>query len=87
MEKWQSEWDDGKLSVTYDGEGNGTAAFSATPNEGVDRTTAVTFVDDRRKLRVKVAVMQEGLREVLECSDGRFFRVKKNKIFEVLKRK
>lgn len=68
--RWESEWDDGKITVAYDGNGNGTAVFSATPNEGKDRTKQVTLVDEEHRLTFKVSVVQVGKREALECEDG-----------------
>lgn len=70
MSRWTSEWEDGTLTITYDGNGSGTATFSASPNEGVDRTKSVTLVDEDSRLSFKVSVTQAGMREVLECTDG-----------------
>lgn len=70
MSRWTSEWEDGALTITYDGNGSGTATFSASPNEGVDRTKSVTLVDEDSRLSFKVSVTQAGKREVLECIDG-----------------
>lgn len=75
----QREWDDGdSLAIRYEAdeeEGIGTATFLSDANEGVDREMTITFkgegvsgeiVEERR-------VVQEGKREVFNCSDGTFY--------------
>ena len=70
MARWTNEWDDGSIAVTYDGKGKGDIAFSATPNEGVDKEMEVTLVDEKRRTSFTFIVTQEGRREVLEDADG-----------------
>ena len=52
-------WDnDGSLSVTYNGEGDGEAVFSSSENTGAERTMEVSFVDASRNVIVVRTVHQ-----------------------------
>lgn len=65
-------WNDGRtISVTYDGDGDGSATFSSNTNEGIDQEREVTFKvsDSVKEVRT---IKQEGLREVFACADGDF---------------
>lgn len=66
-------WNDGgSLSISYDGDGDGSAVFSSDVNEGVDREVSVAFVDKSRSVRVDRKVVQEGRRERFRASDRGF---------------
>ena len=71
--------DGGSLSVTYDGDGDGTAVFSSDVNEGLDREMSVLF--KVKGIEVERNVFQEGLRENFNedfvLSDGGTFNVLK----------
>lgn len=67
----QKEWGDGGLlTITYDGYRDGSATFSSERNESIDRSMTVLFVESTRSVIVERSVRQEGLREVLNASDG-----------------
>lgn len=67
------QWNDGEsFTVVYDGDRDGSAAFTSDANEGVDREMVVTYVDKDRKVSVAQMVKQAGLREVFNASDGEF---------------
>jgi hypothetical protein len=69
----RKEWEDGgSLTVTYEGRSDGDATFTSGVNEGLDRETAVTFVDFSEQIRVECKVTQQGKREVFTCKDGEF---------------
>jgi hypothetical protein len=64
-------WNDsGSLSVTYDGDRDGSATFSSDIAEGLNREMQVLFVDQSRSVIVERLVRQEGMREELVDSDG-----------------
>lgn len=48
----------GNLSVTYEGDGDGTAVFSSSENAGEERTMEVSFVDASRSVIVVRTVRQ-----------------------------
>jgi hypothetical protein len=81
-------WNDsGSLSVTYDGDRDGSAIFSSDIAEGLDREMQVLFVDQSRVVVVERIVRQEGMREEFSASDGQFiladggtFNVLKNEL-------
>lgn len=81
-------WNDGgSLSVTYDGDRDGSATFSSDIAEGLDREMQVLFVDQSRVVVVERIVRQEGMREEFSASDGQFiladggtFNVLKNEL-------
>lgn len=67
-------WNDGgSLSVSYNGNGDGTAIFSSDSYEGIDRVMSVTFkgggIEEARTVR------QEGLRQPFGLSGGGVFRI------------
>lgn len=73
MAELVKEWNDGgALSVAYDGDRDGSATFSSSTNESIDRETSVTFIDSTRNVVIERNVTQEGLREVFRCADGDF---------------
>ena len=75
--------DDGSLSVTYDGDGDGTAVFTSDANEGIDREMSVRFVGGGES--IERVVTQEGLRQPFGLSGGGVFRIKGGGRFGVLK--
>lgn len=84
MAKLVKPWNDGgSLSVTYDGDGDGSAVFSSDAYEGIDREMKVTFkgggVEEERVVR------QEGVRQRFVTADGKVFRVANGGRFGVLK--
>lgn len=73
----------GNLSVTYDGDGDGTAVFASDTNEGIDRVMDVSFkAGDVVEQRI---VTQEGLRQPFGLKGGGVFRIKNGGRFGVLK--
>lgn len=65
---------EGNITLTYTGQGNGSASISSDINEGIDREQSIkveTTVGDDPKSEY-VLVKQVGLREVFEPSDGEF---------------
>lgn len=73
-------WNDGgSLSVTYEGDGDGSAVFTSDVNEGIDREMMVIFKGGGMEEVRKVA--QVGLREIFEegfiLADGGTFNVLK----------
>lgn len=70
------EWGtgEGNITLTYTGQGNGSASISSDINEGIDREQSIkveTTVGDDPKSE-NVLVKQVGLREVFDPSDGEF---------------
>lgn len=81
------QWNDGgSLSVTYDGDRDGSAVFSSEQNEGIDREMSVAFIDAVRQVNVARTVKQIGMREPFSASNGRFI-LKNGGTFNVLKEK
>jgi protein associated with RNAse G/E len=88
MAELKKRWSDGELlTVTYDGDRDGSATFTSDANESLDREMVVTYVDKDKKVSVAQMVKQEGLREVFNASDGDFiladggtFNVLKNEL-------
>ena len=77
-------WNDGgNLSVTYNGDGDGSAIFSSDAYEGIDREMKVTFkgggVEEERIVR------REGIRQRFITADGKVFCVANGGRFGVLK--
>lgn len=72
-------WNDGgNLSVSYNGDGDGSAIFTSDPNEGIDREMSVTFKGGG--ISIQRDVVQAGLREVFNdfvLADGGTFNVLK----------
>lgn len=66
-------WNDGgSLSVSYDGDRNGSAVFSSDVAEGLDREMIVVFRDGSGTVAVERKVNQAGMREVFTGYDERF---------------
>lgn len=83
--KWNEG--DGYITATYNGSGNGSVSISSDINEGIDRqlTISVKTTQGANQKTKSVVVLQYGLREVLDASDGGFvladggtYNVKKN---------
>lgn len=76
MAELVKQWDDGgSLSVTYDGNGDGSAVFTSEINEGLDRETDVKFADRERVISIRRKVTQIGMRERFITSDDEVFAV------------
>ena len=75
----------GNLTITYTGNGNGSAVFSSDANEGIDREMTVTFKGAGQSIEKKVT--QEGLRQPFGLAGGGVFRVKGGGRFGVLKKR
>jgi hypothetical protein len=56
----------GSLSVTYEGDGDGTAVFSSSENTGEERTMEVSFVDASRSVIVVRTVRQAAAEVAVE---------------------
>ena len=66
-------WNDGgNLSVSYDGDRDGSAVFSSDVAEGLDREMIVVFRDGGRTVAVERKVLQVGMREMFVANDGDF---------------
>lgn len=73
----------GNLSVTYEGDGDGTAVFTSDANEGIDRVMDVAFkAGDVVEQRI---VTQEGLRQPYGLVGGGVYRVRGGGRYGVLK--
>lgn len=73
MAELVKSWNDGgSLTVSYDGDCDGSAVFSSDKAEGLDREMSVSFVDKSRSVVVERTVMQKGMREVFTGYDERF---------------
>lgn len=81
IKPWESG---GSLSVTYDGDGDGSAVFSSDQYEGIDREQSVIFRDAGKSIAVEKNVRQEGIRQRFVTSDGKVFVVTNGR-FGVLK--
>lgn len=85
------KWNEGEgyITLTYTGQGNGSASISSDGNEGIDREQSIkveTTAGEEPK-RESILIKQVGLREVFEPSDGEFvladggtFNVLKNEL-------
>lgn len=79
----KKQWNDGgSLSVSYDGDRDGSAVFSSDVNEGIDREMSVVFKGG--EISVERTVKQEGKRLRFRCKDG-LFLLKNGGTFNVLK--
>lgn len=79
-------WNDGgSLSVTYEGDGDGSAVFSSDSYEGIDRTQIVVFRDGGKSIAIERAVRQEGTRQPIGLAGGGIFRLANGGRFGVLK--
>ena len=66
-------WSDGgSLSVSYDGDRDGSAVFSSDVAEGLDREMIVVFRDGGKTVAVEKKVTQVGMREMFVPIDGEF---------------
>ena len=66
-------WNDGgSLSVTYEGDGDGSAIFSSDVAEGLDREMTVVFRDRDNTVAIERKILQVGMREMFVPSDGEF---------------
>lgn len=84
MAELQKQWNDGELlTVAYDGDRDGSAAFTSDENESIDREMSVSFVDKSRSVIVERTVKQIGLREVFNVAEGPFMMAEGT--FNVLK--
>lgn len=70
------KWNEGEgyITATYEGSGNGSASIASDINEGIDREQAIIVetTQGNEPKQVSVSVMQSGMREVFEPSDGGF---------------
>lgn len=73
----------GNLTVTYEGDGDGTAVFASDTNEGIDREMSVRFVGGGES--IERMVTQEGLRQPIALNGDGVFRVANGGRFGVLK--
>lgn len=81
----KKQWNDGgSLSVSYDGDRDGSAVFSSDVAEGLDREMIVVFRDGGRTVAVERKVLQVGMREMFVPSDGEFVPIEGGS-FNVLK--
>lgn len=86
MAKLVKPWNDGgSLSVSYDGDRDGSAVFSSDSYEGIDREQIVIFRDGGKTLAVERAVRQEGIRQPIGLASGGVFRLADGGRFGVLK--
>ena len=81
MAQLVKQWSDGgSLSVSYTGNRDGSAIFSSSTNEGIDRQMSVVFRDSSQVVAVARTVTQDGMREVFAdfiLADGGTFNVLK----------
>ena len=77
-------WSDGgNLTVTYDGNGDGSSVFSSDRNEGIDREMLITFKGAEQE--IERMIKQEGLRQPIRTIDDLLFCAKDGFPFGVLK--
>lgn len=73
MAELRKPWNDGgSLSVTYEGDGDGSAVFSSDVDEGLDREMIVVFRDNNKTIAIEKRVTQVGMREMFVPIDGEF---------------
>lgn len=69
----KKQWNDGgSLSVSYDGDRDGSAVFSSDVAEGLDREMIVVFRDGGKTVAVERKVLQVGMREIFRGYDEDF---------------
>lgn len=86
MAELKKPWNDGgSLSVTYDGDGDGSAIFSSDSYEGIDREQTVAFKDKDKSIVIERTVRQEGIRQPIGLTGGGIFRVANGGRFGVLR--
>lgn len=79
-------WNDGgSLSVVYDGDRDGSAIFSSSYYEGIDREQKVIFKSSDNSISIERNVRQEGIRQPIGLSGGGIFRLANGGRFGVLK--
>lgn len=84
MAELVKQWEDGtSLSVTYTGDGDGSATFSSDQNEGIDREMSVVFSGGGASQ--ERTVRQVGLRQPYITADGKVFMTSDGKVYGVLK--
>lgn len=84
MATLNKEWNDGgSLSVSYEGDGDGSAVFSSDDYEGIDREMTVTYKGGG--IAEKGIVRQEGTRQPFRLAGGGIFRLANGGRFGVLK--
>ena len=84
MAELKKPWNDGgSLSVSYEGDRDGSAIFSSDAYDGIDREMPVYFKSDG--ISIERTVRQEGKRQAIRLTDGGVFRVADGGRFGVLK--
>lgn len=79
-------WNDGgSLSVVYNGDRDGSAIFSSSSYEGIDREQKVVFKSSDNSISIERNVRQEGIRQPIGLSGGGIFRLANGGRFGVLK--
>ena len=85
MAELVKSWNDGgSLTVSYEGDRDGSAVFSSDLAEGLDREMSVSFVDKSRSVVVERKVLQTGMREIFNAADGEFLTAD-GETFNILK--
>lgn len=81
-----TSWSDGEnISITYNGNGDGTATFTASRNEGLDRTVSLWFCTEDESIIIPRRVVQLGEREEFITRDSLVFSTKDEEKFGVIK--
>lgn len=77
MKETKIKWNEGEgyITATYEGSGNGSASISSDINEGIDREQSIKVETTDKSVSATLLVLQEGLREIFEPSDGLFVLV------------
>lgn len=85
MATLNKKWNDGgSLSVSYEGDGDGSAVFSSDDYEGIDRVQSVIYRAGKT-IAVEGIVRQEGIRQPIGLAGGGIFRLANGGRFGVLK--
>lgn len=71
------KWNEGEgyITAAYEGSGSGSASISSDINEGIDRAQSIKVDTTDKSVSATLVVLQEGMREVFEPSDGEFVLV------------
>ena len=86
MAKLIRQWNNGgSLSVSYEGDRDGSAIFSSEVNEGLDREMLVVFADSSKTVRIEKKVRQDGMREEYVTADNDVYITADNEIYGCLK--
>lgn len=81
-----TSWSDGEnISITYNGNGDGTATFTASKNEGLDRKISLLFCSEDESVSIPRNVVQLGKREEFITRDSLVFSTKEEEKFGVIK--